>query len=186
MTIDPAPANAQARPERRVLAERTGVVVLVVLAFAALLVGVWLVREVVVWLLAAGFLAFSIEPLVRMFQRRGIGRGKAIALAFAVIAAVILVFSFALIPTVVDGARALAAKIPDYEDQLKNSSAADAIDADGAIETAGNTAQDSANFFSGSNKVLGFVGALASGAFAIFMIFAFTLYFLFYGRELKS
>ena len=186
MTIESAPANAPVRPERRVLAERTVVVVLVVLGFAALLVGVWLVREVVVWLLAAGFLAFSIEPLVRMFQRRGLGRGKAIALAFAVIAAVILAFSFAIIPTVVDGAQALAAKIPDYEDQLKNSSAADALDADGTIETAGDAAQGSANFFSGSNKILDFVGALASGAFAIFMIFTFTLYFLFYGRELKS
>jgi predicted PurR-regulated permease PerM len=186
MSTDPALANGPARQDRRVLAERTGVVVLVVLGFAALLVALWLVREVVVWLLAAGFLAFSIEPLVRMFQRRGVGRGKATALAFVVIAAVILVFSFAIIPSVVDGAQALAAKIPDYEDQLKSTSAADALDADGAIETAGSVAQDSANFFSGSNKVLDVVGALASGAFAIFMIFTFTLYFLVYGRELKG
>jgi predicted PurR-regulated permease PerM len=186
MSTDPALANGPARQDRRVLAERTGVVVLVVLGFAALLVALWLVRDVVVWLLAAGFLAFSIEPLVRMFQRRGVGRGKATALAFVVIAAVILVFSFAILPSVVDGAQALAAKIPDYEDQLKSTSAADTLDADGAIETAGSVAQDSANFFSGSNKVLDFVGALASGAFAIFMIFTFTLYFLVYGRELKG
>ena len=186
MSTDPALAEGQARQDRRALAERTGVVVLVVLGFAALLIAAWLVREVVVWLLAAGFLAFSIEPLIRMFQRRGLGRGKATALAFLVIAAVIIVFSFAIIPSVVDGARALAAKIPDYEDQLKDSSTADALNADAAIETAGDTAQGTANFFSGSGKVLDLVGALVSGAFAIFMIFTFTLYFLVYGRELKG
>jgi predicted PurR-regulated permease PerM len=186
MSTDPALAEGQARQDRRALAERTGVVVLVVLGFAALLIAAWLVREVVVWLLAAGFLAFSIEPLIRMFQRRGLGRGKATALAFLVIAAVIIVFSFAIIPSVVDGARALAAKIPDYEQQLKDSSAADTLNADAAIETAGDTAQGTANFFSGSGKVLDLVGALVSGAFAIFMIFTFTLYFLVYGRELKG
>jgi len=186
MSTDPALAEGQARQDRRDLAERAGVVVLVVLGFAALLIATWLVREVIVWLLAAGFLAFSIEPLIRMFQRRGLGRGKATALAFAVIAAVILVFSFAIIPSVVDGARALAAKIPDYEDQLKDSSTADTLNADAAIETAGDTAQGTANFFSGSGKVLDLVGALVSGAFAIFMIFTFTLYFLVYGRELKG
>jgi len=186
MSTDPALANGPARQDRRDLAERAGVVVLVVLGFAALLIATWLVREVIVWLLAAGFLAFSIEPLIRMFQRRGLGRGKATALAFLVIAAVIIVFSFAIIPSVVDGARALAAKIPDYEDQLKDSSTADTLNADAAIETAGDTAQGTANFFSGSGKVLDLVGALVSGAFAIFMIFTFTLYFLVYGRELKG
>jgi predicted PurR-regulated permease PerM len=185
MSTDPALANGPARQERRALAERTGVVVLVVLAFAALLIGVWLVREVVVWLLAAGFLAFSIEPLIRMFQHRGLARGKATGLAFVVITAVILLFSFAIIPPVVDGAQDLVANIPEYQEKLKDSSVADTLNADGAIDTAGETAEDSASFFSGSNKLLDIVGGLASGAFAIFMIFTFTLYFLTYGRDLK-
>jgi predicted PurR-regulated permease PerM len=106
------------------------------------------------------------------------------ALAFLSIAAVILVFAFAIIPPVADGARELASKIPEYEEQLKDSGAADALSADGAVESAGDTAESSANFFANSNKVLDLVGALASGAFAVFMIFTFTLYFLVYGREL--
>ena len=84
----------------------------------------------------------------------------------------------------VDGAKALKEHIPAYVDQLQNSGAADALNADQAIQTAGDSAEDTANFFSGSGRVLDFVGALVSGGFAIFMIFTFTLYFLVYGREL--
>jgi predicted PurR-regulated permease PerM len=168
----------------RDLAGSTAVVVVVVLAIAALLLGLWLVRETIVWLVAAGFLAFSIEPLVRIFQRRGMGRGAATAVAFLVIAAGVLVLAFVVIPPAVDGARALADKVPEYVDQLQDTSASDALNADEAIESAGNTVQDSGEFFTRANSILDVVGALAAGGFAIFMIFTFTLYFLVYGRDL--
>jgi predicted PurR-regulated permease PerM len=171
-------------PAGKDLAGRTAVVVAVVLAVAALLLGLWLVRETIVWLVAAGFLAFSIEPLVRIFQRRGIGRGAATALAFLVIAAGVLVLAFVVIPAAVDGARALADKVPEYVDQLQDTSASDALNADETIESAGNAAQDSGEFFARANSILDVVGALAAGGFAIFMIFTFTLYFLVYGRDL--
>jgi predicted PurR-regulated permease PerM len=166
------------------LAGRTAVVVAVVLVIAALLLGLWLVRETIVWLVAAGFLAFSIEPLVRIFQRRGMGRGASTALAFLVIAAGIVLFAFVVIPPAVDGARALKDKIPEYVDQLQDTSTSDALNADEPIETAGNAAEDSGEFFARSGSILDVVGALVSGGFAIFMIFTFTLYFLVYGRDL--
>jgi predicted PurR-regulated permease PerM len=168
----------------RRLARNTLLVVLVVLGVVAAIAGLWLVRETIVWLVAAGFLAFSIEPLVRMFQKRGIGRGSSITLAFIVIAVVILMFSFVVIPPVVDGAKQLADNIPSYTQQLQDTSASDALNADGAIESAGNAAQDTSNFFANSGSVLDAIGALVSGGFAIFMIFTFTLYFLAYSREL--
>lgn len=168
----------------RGVASATLVVVAVVLVVAAALVGLWLVRETITWLVAAGFLAFSIEPLVGMFQRRRLGRGAATALAFLVIAAGILVFAFAIIPPVVDGARGLADRIPAYVEQLQDTSASDALNADGAIESTGDAAQDAGDFFARANSVLDAVGAIASGGFAAFMIFTFTLYFLVYGRDL--
>jgi predicted PurR-regulated permease PerM len=180
----PAPPVPSGRPNRRFFAATSLLVVGVVVGVAALLIGIWLVRETVTWLVAAGFLAFSIEPLILIFTRRGLGRGWATTIAFLLIGAVVLVFSFAVIPAVVDGARALKEHIPAYVDQLQGSDAADALNADQAIQTAGNSAEDTANFFSGSGRVLDFVGALVSGGFAIFMIFTFTLYFLVYGREL--
>lgn len=159
-------------------------VVAVVLVVAAALVGVWLVRETIVWLVAAGFLAFSIEPLVRTFQRRGMGRGAATALAFVTLAVVVLVFTFAIVPPVVDGARELADRVPAYVEQLQDTSTSDALNADGAIESAGSAAQDTGNFFARSDSILDAIGALVSGGFALFMVFTFTLYFLVYGRDL--
>jgi predicted PurR-regulated permease PerM len=191
-TIEPRPRTAPElqRAARgasaRELAVATVVVVAVVLVVAAALVGIWLIRETIAWLVAAGFLAFSIEPLVRMFQRRGAGRGIATTLAFVVIATGVLVFAFAIIPPVVDGARDLADKVPTYVDQLQNTSAADALNADDAIATAGDAAQDTTDFFARANSVLDAVGAMSSAGFAIFMIFTFTLYFLVYGRDLAG
>ena len=154
------------------------------LAVCAFLIGLWLVRETIVWLIAAGFLAFSIEPLIRIFVRRGLGRGMATTCAFLLIAGAILVFAIALVPEIVDGARELEEEIPAYVDQLQDTGASDSLNADDAIQTAGNAAEGAAGFFESSGKVLSLVGGIASAGFAAFMIFTFTLYFLVYGREL--
>jgi predicted PurR-regulated permease PerM len=170
----------------RWLAFATLIVVLVVLAIAATLLGLWLVRETIAWLVAAAFLAFSIDPLVHMFQRRGASRGLATTLAFLLIAVAILVFALAIIPPVVDGARDLADKIPAYVEQLQDTSASDALNADEAIESAGAAAADTSDFFARSNSILDAIGAVVAGGFAVFMIFTFTLYFLVYGRDLAG
>jgi predicted PurR-regulated permease PerM len=174
----------EGRPNRRFFATAALIVVAVILGVIALLLGLWIVRETIVWLVAAGFLAFSIEPLIRIFTRRGAGRGAATALSFTLIAVVILVFAFAIIPSVVDGAKALKDHIPAYVDQLQDTDAADALNADQAIESTGNSVAESSSFFDGSGRVLDFVGGLVHSGFAAFMIFTFTLYFLVYGRDL--
>jgi predicted PurR-regulated permease PerM len=182
--MGPALDVPDGRPNRRFIAVATLVAVVVILAVSALLIGVWLVRETVVWLVAAGFLAFSIEPLIRIFTRRGLSRGWATGLAFLVIAGLVLFFAFALLPSIVDAAQGLKAAIPGYVEQLQNTGASDSLNADDAIQTAGNTAEGASTFFEKSGKVLDLVGGLASAGFAVFMIFTFTLYFLVYGRDL--
>ena len=172
------------RPNRRFFAVATLVVAAVVLAVCAFLVGLWLIRETIVWLVAAGFLAFSIEPLIRMFVRRGLGRGMATTCSFLVVAAAILFFAIALVPAIVDGAEELKEHIPEYVDDLQDTGASDTLNADDAIETAGNASEGAAHYFESSGKVLSLVGGIASAGFAAFMIFTFTLYFLVYGREL--
>jgi predicted PurR-regulated permease PerM len=183
-TIGPTLQTPEGRPNRRYFATAALVVLAVVLAVTALLLGLWIVRETIVWLVAAGFLAFSIEPLIRIFTRRGLGRGASTALAFVLITAIVLVFAFAIVPSIVDGAKQLKANIPAYVEQLQNTDASDALNSDQAIESAGNAAAGSSSFFDGSGKVLDLIGGLASAGFAVFMIFTFTLYFLVYGREL--
>src|SRR5215207_4699810 len=111
------------RPNRRFFALATLVVFAVVLAVCALLIGLWLVRETIVWLVAAGFLAFSIEPLIQFFGRRGLSHGLATAVAFLAIAGVVLLFAIAILPAIVDGARALKDEVPAYVDQLQGTGA---------------------------------------------------------------
>ena len=183
-SVGPSRDIPEGRPNRRFVALTTAIVLGVVLAVCALLIGIWLVRETIVWLVAAGFLAFSIEPLIRIFVHRGLGRGMATTCAFLVIAAGILFFAIALVPAIVDGAEELKENIPDYVDDLQDTGASDSLNADDAIQTAGNAAEGAASFFERSGKVLSLVGGLASAGFAAFMIFTFTLYFLVYGREL--
>jgi predicted PurR-regulated permease PerM len=185
-SMGPALDVPDGRPNRRFIAVATLVAVVVILAVSALLIGVWLVRETVVWLVAAGFLAFSIEPLIRIFTRRGLGRGWATGLAFLVITGVVLFFAIALLPAIVNAAQGLKAAIPGYVEQLQNTGASDSLNADDAIQTAGDTAEGASNFFETSGKVLDLVGGLASAGFAVFMIFTFTLYFLVYGRDLVN
>jgi predicted PurR-regulated permease PerM len=180
----PGPAVPAGTPNRRYFAAATLVAVAVVLVVCALLIGLWLVRETFVWLVAAGFLAFSIEPLIQFFSGRGLGRGLATAVAFLAIAGVVLLFAIAILPAIVDGARDLKDKVPSYVEELQATGASDTLNAHEAIETAGNTAEGAAGFFESSGKVLALVGGLASAGFAAFMIFTFTLYFLVYGREL--
>jgi predicted PurR-regulated permease PerM len=169
-SIGPPLYVPEGRANRRFFATAALVVVAVVLGVIALLLGLWIVRETIVWLVAAGFLAFSIEPLIRMFTRRGVGRGAATALAFTLIAVVILIFSFAIIPSVVDGAKSLKEHIPTYVDQLQNTGTSDALNADQAIESTGNSVAQSSSFFDGSGRVLDFVGGLVHSGFAAFMI----------------
>src|SRR4029453_9521151 len=104
-SMGPALEVPDGRPNRRFIAVATLVAVVVILAVSALPIGVWLVRETVVWLAPAGFLAFSIEPLIRIFTRRGLSRGWATGLAFLVIAGVILFFPIWLLPALADAAR---------------------------------------------------------------------------------
>jgi predicted PurR-regulated permease PerM len=183
-SIGPSLHVPEGRPNRRFFATTALIAIAVLLLVGVALVGLWLVRETIVWLIAAGFLAFSIEPLIRIFTRRGFSRGLATTFAFLIIGGVILFFAIALLPSIVDGARALKEKIPEYTQQLQDTGASDSLNADEAIETAGNTAEGAANFFEESGKLLDIVGGLASAGFAAFMIFTFTLYFLVYGREL--
>jgi predicted PurR-regulated permease PerM len=174
-------------PERRRrLAGDVLVVVGVVLATAAVLAMAWATRAIIIWVLAAGFLAFSIDPLAQMLRRRArVGKGAAIALAMAVIGLVLFVIGLIVIPPVVDGAQALLDAVPDYAERLEDSGVIQSVNGEGAVESAEDATQQIANFFGGIDSILDTIGAFASGAFAGFMIFVLTIYFMVYGRDIR-
>jgi predicted PurR-regulated permease PerM len=171
---------------RRRLAGDALVVVAVVLATVALLAMAWATRAIIVWVLSAGFLAFSIDPLAQALQRKArVGRGGSIALAMAVIGLILFVVGLIVIQPVIDGANALLDAVPEYAERLEDSSFVQSIGAEGQVETAEDATQQVSNFFSSINSVLGTIGAFASGAFAAFMIFVLTIYFMVYGRDIR-
>ncbi len=114
---------------RRTLAGDALVVVCVILAAAAVLALAWATRAIIVWVLASGFLAFSIDPLAQLLRRKArVGVGGSIALAMAVIGLVLFVIGLIVIPPVVDGANALLDAIPDYAERLEDSGFVQSVD----------------------------------------------------------
>jgi predicted PurR-regulated permease PerM len=161
-------------------------VIAVVLAVAAVLAMAWATRAIIVWLLTAGFLAFSIDPLVQLLRRKArVGNGAAIALATLVIALVLFAIGLIIFPAVVDGANALLDAVPAYAERLEDSGFVQSLGAEDQVESAEDGTQQISNFFSGISSILGTIGALASGAFAGFVIFVLTIYFLVYGRDIR-
>ncbi len=174
-------------PRRRRLAGDVGIIVAVLLLVAALLMATWFARQAVVWLVASAFLAFSIEPLVQLLHTRfKLGPGKSISLAFGLIGALTLVIVFIVFPPIIQGAGELKAQIPAYVAQLQATDASDSLNADQAIGSIGTAFVNAASFFHDAKNVLGKIGAIASGAFALFMILTFTIYFLVYGRRMRD
>jgi predicted PurR-regulated permease PerM len=179
----PAPTH---RSRRRQLADDAAVVIGVVLLVAAIIGVALATRAIIVWVLAAGFLAFSIDPLAQSLSRKAkVGRGMGILLALIVLGLILFVVALIVIPAVVDGAKNLADEIPAYSEQLQNSSLIESLGAEDQVESAESGTEDISNFFDGINAILGAIGAFASGAFAAFMIFVLTIYFMIYGRDMR-
>ena len=179
------PAASPATRRRR-LAGDALVIVGVVLAAVALLAVVFATRALIVWVLSAGFLAFSIDPLAQTLRRKAkVGTGGSIALAMVVIGLVLFVIGLIVLPAVVDGANALLDAVPGYAEQLEDSGFIQSLGAEGQVESAEDATQQIATFFTGISSILGAFGAFASGAFAGFMVFVMTIYFMVYGRDIR-
>jgi predicted PurR-regulated permease PerM len=178
---------AASEPGRRQrLSSDTLVVTSVFLVVVAILAIAWSTRAIITWVLAAGFLAFSIDPLAQWLRGKArVGNGGAIALSVVVIGLVLFGIGLIVLPPVIDGARALLNEVPAYADRLKDTGLIEGLGAEGQVESAEDATQQISNFFSGVSSLLGTIGALASGAFAGFMIFVLTIYFLIYGRDIR-
>ena len=190
MTFDMSQSQALPAPTRRTrrrqLADDAAVIIGVILLVAAIIGIAVLTRAIIVWVLAAGFLAFSIDPLAQTLGRKAkVGKGMGILLALIVLGLIIFVIGLIVIPPVVEGAKNLAEEIPAYSEQLQNSSLIESLGAEDQVETAEGAAEDISNFFEGTNSILDAIGAFASGAFAVFMIFVLTIYFMIYGRDMR-
>lgn len=84
------------------------------LAFAAFLA----LRHILVWLIAALFLSFALEPAVNWLVAHGWRRGSATGLVLSGLALFGLVVVAAMVPLVIDQVQELIQKVPDWLDQI--------------------------------------------------------------------
>ena len=91
------------------------IVLLVVLGFGLL----WLLRGVALVLVASLVLAIGLQPSIRWFERRGMGRGWALATILVAGLVVLLGFAAVLIPFLVDQVSALVEEFPDFVERLQ-------------------------------------------------------------------
>jgi predicted PurR-regulated permease PerM len=75
-------------------------------------------RDLILWLIAALFLSFALEPAVNWLQKRGWRRGSATALVLFGLAFLALVAVAAMVPLVVNQVQELITKVPAWLDQM--------------------------------------------------------------------
>jgi predicted PurR-regulated permease PerM len=110
-----------ASPEVRVVTVRPrtiflvlGIAVLVGLA----LVLVLLAWHVLTWILIAALLAAALNPAVEAFERRGLRRGYAASIVFAIALLVLTGIGFLVIPPLVSQVRDFVNAVPDFIDDI--------------------------------------------------------------------
>ncbi len=90
-------------------------------ALAYLLVrAVVTVRSVLLLLVVSAFLAIGLNPAVEWFERRGIGRSRAVGIVLVVVLLLFAGFAFAIVPPIVEQGQQLYDKAPDYLRQLEH------------------------------------------------------------------
>jgi predicted PurR-regulated permease PerM len=124
-------ATVSERPRRRAashredwpvpvtVAPRTVVLVVgVVVGCLALVAFVYAARSILLELVVAIVLAMAAEPLVQVFEGRGLRRGTAVGITFAIASVAALVFAYLLVEPVVRETRHFVAAAPGLVDEL--------------------------------------------------------------------
>src|SRR5215213_2345248 len=155
-----------------------GAVPLGALAAIAAAAVVWSVRELLLRVLVALFLAVSLDPAVRWLEGRGVRRGVAVGLIFAVFVAILAAFLLSIIPPLANQVGDLVRNLPDYLAELQRRSAQfrelnQRYDLSTRLE--GVVAQLPGRLTGG---VLGLTGQVFGALIYFLTVLVFTVYFL--------
>lgn len=191
------PDDAVSDPAHRAAPERRGVLALLdrplVIAFVAtlgVLGGLVLgsaiasITTILIYIVLALFISLGLDPIVRMLERRGVGRGSGILIVFGVFALLAVGFFVFLLPPIIAQIVAFVQNFPEAMIAAKESDwflalAPDYQDAIGAglDEVAAALAKPETIAAIGGGALavgVGLVSAISAG----FIIVALTLYFL--------
>jgi predicted PurR-regulated permease PerM len=152
-------------------------VILIVIAVAVTLEVIWIARHVLAWLVIALFLALALNPLVGWLQHRArLGRGTAIALAYAILIVAIAALGATFIPRLIDEVNGFVQALPDYVHQVTHGRGRL-----GFLETKYHVVEKvrKAVKDGGATKVLGLSGAALSITKSIISIIAATVTIVF-------
>lgn len=94
-------------------------IVLTVSATVGLLYLLWLVRDTLLLVFIAVFLAVALGPAVGLFHRHGVPQGVAILLVYVLIGASVVGIGLLIIPPIVTQVDALATDLPGYVEDLR-------------------------------------------------------------------
>jgi len=93
-----------------------------VLTVGLVVAALYTVREVLVQILIAVFIAVSLDPLVRWMIRRRLKRSQAVAIIFTVLLALTAVLLWSFIPSLVREANGLTTDFPGYLNKIREQS----------------------------------------------------------------
>ncbi|MCW2726310.1 MAG: permease-like protein [Frankiales bacterium] len=138
------------------------------------------VRSVLILLLISAFLAIGLNPAVEALGRRGLGRGKSVAIVLLGALLFFVGFGLAVVPPIVDQAGQFVNKAPDYIQQLQNNSRVADLDSryhflKTAKDYLSHPEKAGTSVFGG---VLGVGKVVFSAFFSTLTVLILTLYFL--------
>ena len=156
-------------------------------ATALTLLGI--LQQVVLWILLALFFSFALEPAVNRLARRGWRRGSATGLLLALTFVLLMGVGLIFVVTIVRGAAALAASIPEWS-QTVSRWLSDTFGVDTSTKgiSEGATSAASALNDAGAEPLqvlLGFSMSLIGGIFAMFTVGMFIFYMVAEGPKFK-
>jgi predicted PurR-regulated permease PerM len=136
-------------------------------------------RSVLILIVVALFLAVGLNPLVEGLTRRGVRRGFAIAIVFAVVIGAFVGFGFAVVPPVVDQTNAFVKALPGYLADLRGNGQIRQFDNDYHVIAKAQayvTGPDLGQRLFGG--LLGVGRVVLNTVFSAFTLLIMTLYFL--------
>jgi len=158
------------------------------LATAGALISLTLLRalagasQVFVLILISLFFAAGLNPAVEFFQRRGLKRGPAVALIVTLVLALVGLFSWIVIPPMVDQLNLFVRNAPELVSNLKNNSTINNLNQHFGIvdliqKKLNSSIHDGQFVISAFGGVVGVGKAVLSGAVSLLTLLVLTLYF---------
>jgi predicted PurR-regulated permease PerM len=138
--------------------------------------------QVFVLVIIALFFAAGLNPAVVFFQRKGMKRGAAVGLIVFIVLSLVALFSFIVIPPLVDQVSAFVKNAPELVASLKNNSTINSLNENYGVvdlleKKVSSSIHDGKFVIGAFGGVVGVGKAMLSGVVSLLTLLVLTLYF---------